>query len=337
MRTDAPGLLPAGAAWSSSVEVWHGGAVTGTVPVSSGRVHYLPGEDVPERLDCTVHDPGGLVDAAGQELQIITTVTSSSREWVFPNGRFVVTEAEREGNAVRVMGRGPLQKVKDHGEARARRASDSAASALSVLLGRYGIGLIVPQGMGVGPLPAHHLLGTEPFEDVTSLAALWGVTLRATPTGQVEATPIPSTQVTSPPAIEWVDGAAGILGSCVRVAERGRRANHFIVDGADGVTAEDCVTTGRLAVSTYGWVTERVSSDAVTSAQAALIARNHVLTAYLRAEWLDVTVQPDWRAEPGDPIAVTHEGVTTWGRLIAYDRPLTSLDGLSREQIGVPS
>ena len=316
--------------------MWRGGRVLATLPVLEGRTVFLPGQDIPARLDATVSDPAGVVDADGQDVLVWTTLREGVREARFPNGRFLVYSTERPADGTsRLIGRGTLQRVKDHGATSPRRGAGTIPGTITQILARDGLTLVSP-GLPQTPLPAGWMLGTDPWDDLTVLAAAWGAILIETPTGEVEARPLPR-PITAPPPVSWRSGEGGTLVSRRSDSARERTPNHWIVEGADGLVVEDYVTTGRLSVSTYGWVTTRISTDLPTLGELRRAARLHVEAATTVTSWWDVEVQPDWRLEPGDPVEVARGNETVWGHLIAYDRPLTPAGGPAREQIGVPS
>lgn len=359
MRSDAPplGFVAAGLVQDTRVDVVLGGrTVAYQIPVGSGRFVAQVDQDVPERVEVSLPrewegvnlDPatGGALGSEGHRLHVTTTLSTpdGGGRWVVPVGRFLVHDWERDGASTRVMCDGLLRLVKDH-----QRAKAGGVSTLSPIRGEV-MRLLAADGLEAYfdpalpnlDVPSGFTWGVDRFASLMELVTAWPARVRATPDGRIGFFPaLPS--ALGVPSLWWHDGVGGTVVSAPLRGDREGVFNHVVVavtaDGVPEVTVEDRVRGGWLDPDTYGWVTLRVESDAITSRpQAEAVLGNELARAGVRGKTVPVEMAADWRAELDDVVEVKHSsGVQEWGRVTGLDLPLTMGDGAARADVGVVS
>lgn len=341
MRLDTPGIMPDGATWESWVDLYHRGRVVATaLAVGDGTVAHVMSEDVPERLDARIVDPGRVVAADGQDAQVWTRVTYAGREWTFPVGRFRLMEVEHSDGITEVLGHGLRRKIAQHMARDPYGVGNGAtvASALASIAAADDVEVIVGSGLRTAAVPRGFSVGRDRFEAFTALVGAWPAVVRTDGYGRLGMIPPVPVEVTSRPVIRWHDGDGGTVQSAPITTTSSEIFNHFIVPVEGRRAGEYVIRHGRLAVDSYGWVSTEITSDADTSSQADLIARAEAGKYASLARTRRVAGQVDWSAEIWDPVEVTADGVTTWGVLLGYERPLTpdsGTSGMTDEIVGV--
>lgn len=156
---------------------------------------------------------------------------------------------------------------------------------------------------------------------------MWGVFLFPHETGGIGAYRLPTGLVESPTVrfSESDDESAPIIDSVLEL-DRSQIFNHVIVPVRDSEkVAQAFQTTGRYAVTRYGWQSLRLDSNAVGHyAEAQGMAQTQLAKSLLRAVTRPVETVPDWRIGPYAPVAVeTHADGEQWGRVTGFEVPLT--------------
>lgn len=358
MRSDGPSLeaVAAGLKLESYLSVWYRGVeVARRVPVGAGVVWAQRDLDVPDRLDASIPrvwegvtlDPGagGVLGALGHRVQLTVTLStaSGSHWWVQERGRFQVQDWERDGAAIRVTGHGMLRLVRDR--LRARPYAPGRISPISgevqSILGTAGVEVHVSPALSTTRrVPADFVQGEDMWAALTELVTAWPARLLPGTHGEVRILPGVTADLAAPD-VSWHDGEGGtVLGAPVKGTRDGA-FSHVLVkvkpegDDVDEFVVEDWARTGPLAVGTFGWVSHKVESDAITTrAQAELVAVNELAAAGLRAEVVPVEAVPDWTVELDDVArVVTSDGMSRVGRVTGIELPLVA--GTARYDVGV--
>lgn len=360
MRSNAPGPehVAAGLVVSSTVSVWLGGEVTALdIPVVEGRYVVQRDEDVPDSIDVTlpgewdgtVLDPGrkrSTLGSDGHDLAVTVHLESldGQRRWTVPLGRFQVQVWKVDDGAVRVSADGLLRKVADD-----IRVSPRSPGRISPIAGELmrefadlGMETRVDPRLPDRSVPKDFVFGTNRMESIRELVNAWPARMRVAADGVVEFLPALSIEDVPPAVTVLHDGVGGTVVGAPSEGDREGVFNRVIVRvKPEGDAPEwshvDQITTGRLAVSTYGVKPREVESNAIkTPAQAQSIAWQELAASRVRLRTLPVEAAADWRLEVDDPVTVkTSEGVDETGLLTGVDMPLTARDGTARYNVGV--
>ena len=376
MRPDAPAPddLAAGLGFSTRADIIvPGGEVVAGVPVTAGRVvtkgdaavpDGVEGLVLPARFDGHVLRPrrrGSVLAADGHEVALTTTVWTLSRRrrWVIPMGRFLVTSVEPSEGQVRVTGAGLLQRVATHlrGVPGATATSSPMAGEIMAILMADGLEVDIDPALPGRSLPSGFGWGSDRLKSVTELVAAWPARIVMDGRGVVRVLPPPAA---GDPVITWADeqdgpqvGAQswrpGLSRTVISAPEKVSRegvVNHIIVkvpggQSEDGEQQPDryvevAARTGRYAVHAFGWVSQLVEHDAITSVgQAQSVAVEELAKAGRRSWVVDVDAVPSWLPEVGDPAALLTADGPLSGLVSATDIPLTPADGSARYQVEV--
>lgn len=370
-----PDDLTAGLVFGSRVDIIApDGSVVHDVPVSAGRVVTKGDAAVPDGVEGLVlpdrHNGhlllprrrGSVLGTDGHEITVTTTVRTLSRRrsWRIPMGRFLVTRVEPSDGELRVTAAGRLARVATHlrGVPAATATASPMSGEIMRILMEDGLEVAVDPRLPGRSLPAGFGWGTDRLKSVLDLVAAWPARLLMDGHGTVHVLP-PAGD--GPPVVTWTHGEDGphvdhgswrphlsrTLIEAPEVISREGVVNHAIVKIAGGVSGEDgeqqpdryidlAKRDGPYAVDAYGWVSQLIESDAITSiGQAQSVAVETIAKAGRRAWVVDVDAVPTWLPEIGDTVATRQDGETLTGTLAASDVPLTPADGPARFQVEV--
>ena len=368
MRADAP-PPEAEVHQHTTVAVTLGGRTLATgIPVSAGRLAVQADQDVPERLDLTLPaewegatldptSPAAALGSDGHIVEVTTTLTAGTRVWALSMGRYLVTSWDVDGASVRVQAAGLLTRVHEHQAARPRvlSARSPAVGELMAILRADGLEPVVHPGVATSrTVPAGFEIGEDRGAALLALAAAIPAEVRQGWDGSIGIHPAPAGDGLLTPVMSWHDGVGGTIVTPQPSGSREDLYSHIVVPWSREVTTVDAEGTettetvegvveqsvqhGRLAVGTFGRRTRRLAVDGIEyHAQAQAVAAVEVARAHLRVRTLEVEMAPDWRAEVGDPPAVTTRGVTSVGRVTGVEYPLTPRDGKMVATVGVPA
>lgn len=354
---DVADLLDGAVIWEPVVSSWLGGeCLAETVPVDGGSVSLSANREVHGGLDLVVprHWRGrswvpGIDDRHplarfGQVLHVSIRVTGvvSGKSWDFRRGTYLVTDWDADAGAVRVTGESMLRKVVD---ARLRtptatRAGGTLVSELKRLVTPY-MGLVIDPALTDRAVPKMSW-GESRIDAVKEIVAAWPARMREDPFGNLRILP-PLGEVPTPLAT-LTDGERGTV---VSAYQSDTRDGTFNVVVARGQQEDDQgrpafqqvaqVTTGPLAVGTYGEVTTFLSTPLLNSlAACSAAARTHLANVTRPARTIPVTLAPDPRWELDDSAAVQADDALHWGFVSGAQIPLTTGDGDMRLDVEVP-
>ena len=354
---DVADVLPGAVFWEPVVSSWLGpDLLAESVPVDGGSVSWSANREVPGGLDLGVPrvrhgrswvpgiDDRHPLARFGQVLHVSVRVTAlvSARSWLYRLGTFLVTDWQLDAGAVRVTGESMTRKVVD---ARLRtptatRAGGTLTSELKRLVTPY-MGLIVDPALTNRAVPKM-AWGESRIDAVREIVAAWPARAREDAFGNLRILPpLPDVPV---PLATLTDGADGTV---VSAYQSDTRDGTFNVVVARGQQEDDQgrpafqqvaqVTTGPLAVGTYGEVTTFLSTPLLNSlAACSAAARTHLANVTRPARTIPVTLAPDPRWEVDDAVAIRADDALHWGFVSGVQIPLTSADGDQRMDVEVP-
>jgi len=340
-------LLGGAVKYEAVVSSWLGGTnLAESVPVDSGSVAWSTNRDVPGSLDLVVPrvwhgfdwvpgiDDRHPLARFGQQLWVSIRVTAlvSGTYWDFPRGKFLITDWDVDAGTVQVTGESLTRRLVDAGlrTPTAPRAGGTIASELKRLVAPH-MGLIIDPGLVDRPVPAMSW-GESRFEAVKELADAWPARLREDGFGNLHLLP-PLAAVPVPLATLTDDDSIDGIPVVVAAYQSDSRSGAFNVIVARGQEQDDAgkpafqevasVTSGPLAIATYGEITGRISSQAITSRFVARqVANAELAKSIRRARTIPVTLAADPRWEVDDAVAVHADGFLHWGYVSGLQIPL---------------
>lgn len=365
MREGPSSEVLAGApGWGTTGGVWRDGTLLAeSVPIVSGRLTAARSLRVPEWVEFTVPD---LVDGVswvpdspdhplaryGQTVSLVTTVRSavSAQSWQTRLGRFKIHSHEHDDVAglVTVTAFGMLT-VPDEDAFTAPetpRAGGTFASEFRRLMSP-GLPVSIDPGLVDRAVPLSMMYPDDRLGALYELAKAWPARVLVDQWGQVEVLP-PLPDVPSP-VLVFRDGEGGTVVSAPSSDTRAGQVNVLVATSSatdsaasEPIRAVESITAGPLAATDdgtgYGRVVAKWSSPLATTAAQLSAAARTILADRARGSVVrTVTCGPDPRVELDDPVAVTRDGVTSWGWVVAYELPLTVADGPMRVDVGVSS
>lgn len=345
--------------WQPIISSWLGGRVLADqLPVSGGRVTQTVTRGVQGKISFTVPrtdiyggrtrrwspaaDPEHPLANNGQEL-LVSIMTGGVLARI---GRFLITDFEVDGSAIRVDGAGMLRAVLDDtiiGNT-APRDNGTLRSEFDRILPPY-MSATFDSSLVDRACPKAMEWDRDRLKTAYSIADAWPARLREDPWGGVRLLqPLPDV---ARPILTFTDGEGGTLISSPLSNSRDGAANVFVArSSAPGLDIEAVsrIESGpRAADGEYKRVVSEWASpllDSQSAAQKAADTRRN--ESMRRTAVRKVTIAPDVRPELDDAVALvlskgTAEERTEWGYVIGVELPLTVNDGPGRLDVAVVS
>lgn len=358
-------VLAGAAGWWPEAASWRDGELlTGEsgIPIDSGRLYQAASLPVPDRLTFTVPDlergtswvpdgPGHPLSKYGSVIDVRIMVWSSVQGQPVPTrlGRFPVHHWRHDDVAgvVDVTCYGVLKWVEedDFQTPEAPRAGGTLVSELRRLMSP-GIPVYVDPALTDRACPASFQWPDNRLRALGDIVDAWPARMRPDQWGGVRVlAPVPDVPV---PVVHLTDGVRGTLVSAPREDTRDGAPNVLVGTSSapeqatsDPLTAVARITAGPMAATDDGtgyrrvvqrWSTPlartRAQLQAAVNTRRDNLARPTVVRSVFHA--------PDPRIELDDAAAVTRDGRTEWGYVVACELPLTVRDGQARTDVGVP-
>lgn len=342
-------VLASAASWGSQVSSWLGGRMLlDTIPIISGRVTASTTTNVPDSLKMTVARhvvvDGRTVDLLpltpeaplaryGQQVSVTLQVAGVDTRL----GQFQIEDWDYDEDTISVNAAGLLKIAAD-----ARLLEPTAPRTDGTLRSEFL--RLLPSGVTAQfsgltdrAVPQSMAWDEDRLKALYDIADAWPAVLRMDEWGQVRVLPPPSGE--GAPVLSLTDGVGGTVVSMPRKDTRQGAANIMVVrSSADGVEASAVaqVTSGPMAVATYGAVPTFYSSPLVsTNEQCLAVAQARLPQVQRASSVLAVEMAPDPRIALDDLIEVVRDGAQHWGLVVGVDIPLTVGDGAMRVDVGV--
>lgn len=339
MRVPSASELDGGTFWVEAQVSLAGRSVT--LPASGGHQVWqadqwpatrISGLELP-RFDDDDTDVfrAGLVGSDGHRLRLTCFAENAGQAWRWSLGEYIITKV-KQGRAALTVEAADLSELVIRHEGRVPEAVHASARPVEVIAGLLAaddVAFWFEPGLPLPRIRAGYSLGTDRGAALQELAQMWGVHLLPHPTGGLGAYAMPGGAIRAP-EVRFSDlpsegGQTPIIGAEITL-ERSQIHNHIIVPVRDSErVAEAYQTTGRYAVTRFGWQSLRLDSSPVGHfAEAQGLAKIQLQSSLLRTVTVPVEAMPDWRVRPFSAVEIeTDEDGVRWGRVTGIEHPLT--------------
>lgn len=324
-----------------------GAKTLGEVKITDGSISWEVGDKaVTSRLDLTVADPramlatsAGLLGWFGQRLTVRAGVSRSNWRELIPMGSWRIHDNVPSGSVRWVKYRNgisvkrgtsvtvscdDLLTILEEDPIDVLEQPASGATVRSEIVRLTGSRLPVASswaGFSDTTVGAAVTYDSDRFSSECSLAALTGSVLWAGRNGEV--------QVVTPGTASVLTLSSSKVGSLVPKMTRTGLYSSFRVEGTNlagsTVVGRATVTTGRLAATTFGTVTQRLSDPLMRTQDMATAAANTLLSKLLAqgVDLVEIETPAPFEVDPLDMITIQTPDGPLVGHVVAAKIPLT--------------
>lgn len=269
------------------------------------------------------------VGTSGHRATIRMYAEAGARSWGWTVGSYLLTEVEPDGASLLLSAALPVQLVIEHKYPTARPVNRASTIPMIVsrLLTEDNVSFWRSPDLGTPVVPKGFTIGEDRGEALEELLDAWGAYAAASPYGGVGLYRMPTEHTPHPELVFREDPETGTVVDAPVNLERRHIYNHVTVRVKDEPRVASAMqTTGRFAVSRYGYRTLSIETDSISRyAEAQIMAQAELRKGLLQAVTIPVESVADWRVDPYDA-ARLYSSVNGAGRITGFDIPLTNAD-----------